>query len=157
MSCQISPISSSPKNLLAQIRGDTRMRSGLQVRRRYSRKVRWDEVRQGRVPTSQNWRFKQRRLLPKQILHNEPNICRALREAAHVPREPVRAVRNQNIHGIARTGEALLFPALNSVEHLKFESVFRDAIRSGQFSGAGDQLAVLRGDSCTRWRRRLAA
>src|SRR5688572_1397342 len=39
--------------------------------------------------------------LAKDVLHDEPHVRRALREPAHVPGEPVRAVADQRPHSRA--------------------------------------------------------
>ena len=42
-------------------------------------------------------------------------------------------------------GKAKLFGALNSVEHLKFDFIFRHALRDGPFDQLGNQRTIMRG------------
>src|SRR6266542_2302091 len=55
--------------------------------------------------------------VPKDVLDDEPDVRGALREPAHVPREPVLAVRNQDAQRPFGLNQPLLKRPLNPIEH----------------------------------------
>src|SRR5579862_5152857 len=69
------------------------------------------------------------RLLPEHVAGEKPGVGGAFGEAAHEPREPIGAVRNEHAAAVARACEAELLGALDAVEHRELEFGLRNLLR----------------------------
>jgi hypothetical protein len=74
----------------------------------------------------------------------ERHVRRPLREAAHVPRVPVLAVRDERLHEVAGLGEPELLAGPDAVQHLDLEGVLRDARRGHLGRDLLDERDIMR-------------
>src|SRR5271157_823278 len=101
---------------------------------RYSRSVLYS--RYLRIPIFQSG---------KQVSQDEEEVGRALRQPSHIPREPERAVGDEDDRLPALFRQPKLLGALNAVEHLEFVGVFRQTHGGGRFRKASDEGRIVSG------------
>src|SRR5208337_4224020 len=81
----------------------------------------------------------------KQVSQDEEEVGRALRQPSHIPREPERAVGDEDDRLPALFRQPKLLGALNAVEHLEFVGVFRQTHGGGRFRKASDEGRIVSG------------
>src|SRR5712691_2262770 len=90
--------------------------------------------------------------LPEQVSHHKPHILRSLGEPAHVPREPVCPIADQDPHRHALVLERALLGGADAVEHVHFVRSRRGPDRQGPLAQPCDEADVVRAE----YRARLA-
>src|SRR5690348_10243704 len=78
--------------------------------------------------------------------HDEPDVRGALREPAHVPREPVFAVADEHAKTLPLAGKAQLLLTLNAVQHRELIGRRRDLLLLDVGEEPIGQWDVVRGD-----------
>src|SRR6266404_9207021 len=82
-------------------------------------------------------------LSSKNISNHKPQIRRPFRQTAYEPRIPVVAVSDKHDGGTPLARETFLFRALDAVEHLHLEILFRKSFRGCETGQAVDQRDVM--------------
>src|SRR5581483_3803569 len=85
--------------------------------------------------------------LPQQVAHHEPDVRRALGQAAHQIRIPGVPEWNVHTHAMPRGHVSALQIAANAIEHLNLIRVFRDAMRRREINRRPQQSFVMCGQS----------